>query len=108
MNILFICSYNEMRSATAETVYRRTGLCVKSAGTEKSARVPVSEELLSWAEIVFVMEERHRVVIKTFFEQASENKRIEVLNIPDKYFYMDPELVGIIRERVAPYLEKGK
>ena len=104
--ILFVCRHNEMRSSTAEKIYRADGLNVRSAGTSKGARVPVTGELISWADLILVMEEKHRVAIETHFGNEAAQKRIIVLNIPDTFCYMEPELVSLIRERADPYLQR--
>jgi len=53
--LLFICSHNLQRSITAERIYQGfDGYEARSAGTEREARVRVSEEHLKWADIVFV------------------------------------------------------
>lgn len=103
--ILFVCRHNEMRSSTAETFYRAEGLNVRSAGTSKGARVPLSGELINWADLILVMEEKHRVAIETHFGDEATNKIIIVLNIPDNYCYMEPELISLIRQRADPYLQ---
>ena len=103
--ILFVCSHNEMRSSTAETVYREEGLNVLSAGTERFANVPLNTELIRWADMILVMENRHRVAIETHFGDEIVNKKIIDLDIPDNYYYMEPKLVAIIRERADPFLK---
>lgn len=103
--ILFVCSHNEMRSSTAETVYREEGLNVLSAGTERSANVPVSSELIRWADLILVMENKHRMAIETHFGDEVPDKKIIVLDIPDNYYYMEPKLVALIRERADPHLK---
>ena len=53
-----------MRSRTAESIYSDDSrYIVKSAGISKNARVKLSEDLISWADIVFVMESKHRDII---------------------------------------------
>ena len=53
MNILFVCSRNKWRSRTAEEIFKNNGVHpVKSAGTENSARIRVSENFLVWADII--------------------------------------------------------
>ena len=103
--ILFVCSHNEMRSSTAETVYRDEGLNVLSAGTERSASVRISVELLQWADLILVMENKHRLAIETHFGDEVPDKKIIVLDIPDNYYYMEPKLVELIRERADPHLK---
>jgi len=106
MKVLFVCTQNLLRSPTAEALYRgRPGLEVRSAGIAPDARVPVTEELLQWAEIVFVMEERHRQYLpRHFFSAFGGGKRIVCLEVPDVFHFMDPELVLILTEKLRPYL----
>ncbi len=102
--ILFVCRYNEMRSSTAETIFASEGRHVRSAGTDERARVPLDEELVRWADLIFVMEEKHRTIIETLFSEVAEKKQIVVLGIPDNYYYMEPALVEMLKERTGPYL----
>lgn len=96
MNILYICSRNKWRSRTAETIFKNNGKHnVKSAGTESSAKIRVSQNLLNWADVILVMEEKHRKRILEKFTDAAE--KIEVLDIPDDYQYMDEDLIEILR-----------
>lgn len=106
MNLLFICSRNQWRSLTAETIYRNTsGIDVRSAGTEPVARIRVSAKLIQWADIVFVMEQKHKSRIKQDFPDDIKGKDIIVLDIPDEYRYMDEELVDMLRDSVGSYLD---
>ena len=93
-----------MRSPTAELVYRNLGYKTRSAGTEYGARKPVSNELIEWADLVFVMEARQKVIIASMFCDVAHKKDVVVLGIPDKYLYMESELVDILIEKVTPYL----
>ncbi len=105
MNVLFVCTYNEWRSKTAEKIFRNApALSVRSAGTSPTARIPLSQKLIDWAEIVFVMETRHKEVLKEKFQ--TNGKKIVVLDIDSGYRYMDPELVKILQDIVPRYLEK--
>ena len=103
--ILFVCSHNEMRSSTAETVYRDEGLNVRSAGTERSANVTLSSELIRWADLILVMEKKHQVAIETHFGDEAPGKKIIVLDIPDNYYYLEPKLVSLIRKRADPHIK---
>jgi predicted protein tyrosine phosphatase len=105
MNILFVCSRNQWRSPTAEAIYKnQEGLYVRSAGTEPSARIKITAKLLDWADIVFVMEKRHKQRIAENFKDQVQDKEIIILHIPDEYHYMDSELVDSIKIAVQPYL----
>ena len=80
------------------------GLHVRSAGTEPSARVRLSAKSIAWADLIFVMEKRHRQRIQERFGMEAASGKVVVLDIPDDYQYMDPDLVEEIRARVEPYL----
>lgn len=103
--LLFVCSQNRLRSPTAETVFSgHPGLEVTSAGLNNSATVPVSAELIEWADIIFMMEQTHRNKISKKFKSSFRNKRVICLNILDEYGYMDEELVTLLEERVQPFI----
>jgi len=105
MNILFICSRNQWRSPTAEAIYKNyTGINVKSAGTEPSARIKLTAKTIMWADLIFVMEKKHKQRIQEKFPQEISEKQIIVLDIPDEYKYMDKELIEEIETKVKPYL----
>ncbi|MGP9435507.1 low molecular weight protein tyrosine phosphatase family protein [Ewingella sp. AOP8-B2-18] len=102
MNILFICSRDQWRSPTAEQVWRNyPGLSVKSAGTSRNAKKSVTADMLKWADVVFTMEQKHKNRLVADFSRFLEYKSVHVLDIPDDYQYMDPELVSIVKETVS-------
>ena len=103
--VLFICSKNQWRSPTAEAVWRKhPALSVRSAGTSSSARHKVSVEDIRWADVIFVMEEKHKSRLLADFKTTIERKPLHVLDIPDEYTYMAPALVAEIQESVAAVL----
>jgi predicted protein tyrosine phosphatase len=105
VNILFICSRNKWRSATAETIYKNhADHQVRSAGTEPSARIKISAKLIIWADLIFVMEKEHKQRIAERFPEEIYEKEIIILDIPDDYQYMDEELIDEIELKVADYL----
>jgi predicted protein tyrosine phosphatase len=105
MNVLFVCSRNQWRSPTAEKVWRKhPGLAVRSAGTSPNARHPVTEQDLRWADAILVMEDKHRSRLVAEFGRIVEGKPIHVLDIPDQYRYMDPELVEELTHAVRAVL----
>ena len=104
-NILFICSRNQWRSPTAEHIWRKHPLLsVRSAGTSPSARRKVSEGDIRWADVIFVMEEKHKSRLVAEFTSLIKNKPVHVLDIPDEYKYMDLELVEQLEEAVGALL----
>ena len=108
MRVLFLCSKNRWRSPTAEQVFSEyPGVECSSAGVSHDAGNPVSAELLDWAEIIFVMERVHQTKLTARFSPHLRNKRIICLHIPDKYQFMDPLLVKLLKSKVDRYLKRS-
>ena len=106
MNLLFICSRNRLRSPTAEALFESyPGVETMSAGTAPDAEEVVSLELVEWADIIFAMENSHKKKLNEKFRTAMRSKRLIVLGIPDKFEYMDPELVRILVSKVIPVIK---
>ncbi len=104
LRVLFICSRNQWRSPTAEQVFRRhPALEVRSAGTSASARRRVAAVDLAWADVVMVMESKHKARLLHDFAGALAGKTLHLLDIPDDYRFMDPDLVELL-EAVVPTL----
>jgi len=107
MRVLFICSQNRLRSPTAEHIFASwEGIEVASAGLASEAHNPVTPELLAWAELIFVMEKAHRSKLTKRFRVHLGDKRIVCLDIPDRYHYMDPELVALLKLKVPRHLPR--
>ncbi len=105
VHLLFICSRNKWRSRTAEDLYRDyPGYLAKSAGTEPGARQRVTEGLLGWADLIFVMEAKHRDYLRDKFPEALAGKRLICLRIPDDFTYNDPELIELLKMNLSPYI----
>lgn len=104
-NVLFVCSKNQWRSPTAEAIWRKhPALAVRSAGTSSTARRKVSIEDIRWADVIVVMEEKHKSRLVAEFTTSIEHKALHVLDIPDEYKFMDPELVAELEQSVAAVL----
>lgn len=105
INALFICSKNQWRSPTAEQMWRKHPMVsARSAGTSPNARHKVSIEDIRWAHVILVMEEKHKSRLTAEFTRLLDNKPIHVLDIPDDYKYMDPELVEMLEQSVHSVL----
>lgn len=107
MKYLFICSANKQRSKTAEDYFaqRLPEHEFLSAGTNvkiyrKEGTTELTEDLLEWADKVYVMKKKH-------LEQIQKNtgskyySKIEVLNIRDIYKYYGADLITILEEKVS-------
>ncbi|CAN5484895.1 low molecular weight protein tyrosine phosphatase family protein [soil metagenome] len=105
MNFLFICSKNKWRSRTAETIFKNVGHHkIQSAGTDSDARIKLNEKHLAWSNLIFVMEKKHKEIIRSGFPFEYDSAKIIVLDIRDEYQYMDEELILILKNAMAPYL----
>ncbi|MFD0724739.1 phosphotyrosine protein phosphatase [Lysobacter brunescens] len=71
-------------------------MSTRSAGTSPNARRRISEDDLRWADVLMVMEHKHRDRIVAAFPDLAELLLIHVLDIPDEYREMDPELVELL------------
>jgi len=104
--ILFVCTANVDRSRTAEDLYRGDPRYeVRSAGVAAYATVPVTRELLQWADRVFVMneaEDRHQTILRLRFPDVG--RTCVDLDIPDLWTRGDPELVERLVRQLRPHL----
>lgn len=106
--MLFVCARNRLRSPTAEALFAdRSDLEVDSAGLNPDSEVLLSVEAVVWADLIFVMEKRHRSKLQQRFRRHLGGKRVVCLNIPDRYGLMEPALVELLRQRVTPHLRSA-
>ncbi len=109
IKLLFVCSRNQWRSPTAEQVWRKdTRVLARSAGTSSHARHTISAADVQWADVIMVMEDKHKSRIKAEFARLLDYKPIHVLDIPDEYKFMDPELVEMLEISVESLLEQHR
>ena len=105
VNLLFICSRNQWRSPTAEDIWRKQpGYNARSAGTSPKARKTIGPADIRWADVIFVMEKKHKNRLIAEFTRMLDYKPVHILDIPDEYQYMDPELVDELLSRVRSFL----
>lgn len=95
--LLFVCSRNQLRSPTGEKIFSASERFeTRSRGLRASANRQLTGDDVTWADVIFVMEpEQKRELLRQFREEA-KGRRIFVLDIPDDYAFMDPELVELI------------
>ena len=102
--ILFVCSRNKRRSLTAETIFKSDPAWdVRSAGTEDGARIKVTAGMLGWAEVIVVMEKRHKERLRQKYPEELAAKRCVCFFIPDDYEFMDAALVEILQEKMRAH-----
>lgn len=105
--ILFICTANKMRSATAHELYKDDKrFLVSSAGTDSEASNPINENILEWADSILVMEKHHRNFIRKKFPSIYNSKKIACMYIPDEYDFMDEDLIAILTDRFEDFYRR--
>jgi len=111
MKFLFVCSANKIRSISAELHFAEEfpEHEFDSAGTNheeclKNGTTPLSEEQLSWADKIFVMEEKHRQIIRKHTGEKHQ-KKIIVLGIQDIYKKpLDKKLIKVLEDKVLKHI----
>lgn len=104
--VVFVCSMGILRSATAARLYAHK-YNTRSAGTwEGHALIPLTERLIDWAdELVFVNDHNY---VQTLAKYTGTpvyylvKDKAKVLDIPDTYEHMHPELVKAFEEQYEP------
>lgn len=102
--VVFVCSMGILRSATGARLYAHK-YNTRTAGSYYDALIPVTGLLLNWAdEVVFVNKENYNNVIAQLNEADIEelSHKFKVLDIPDKYEHMHPELVKAFVQQYEP------
>lgn len=107
INALFLCSRNQWRSPTAEQIWRDSQrVNVRARGLSPRAVRVVTEDDITWADIIFVMERNHRGRLVGRFGDLVDRDHLHVLDIPDEYQFMDPELIDLLQDRAGPMLDR--
>ena len=94
-----------MRSPTAERMFsKRPDLEVRSAGTATDALARVNDQMLDWADLIFIMDEQQRRSLRRCFTGHPALDRLICLEIPDEYTFLQPELMSLLQSRTTPHL----
>lgn len=110
---LFVCSAGLLRSPTGAALAIKRGINARSCGSNFNyALIPCSANLINWADrIIFVNKENLWQLEDNFLGHKDLLEQIErkqvVLNIPDNFEYMDPELVSEFESQINWIRELG-
>jgi len=100
--LLFICSSAIDRSPTAANLFSSSQKYIaKTAGTHSDATQCVTQKLLDWADLIFVMSEgtnQHLSYLKNNFD--IKGKKIHDLHVRDMYFRNDRRLIKLLKKRI--------
>jgi predicted protein tyrosine phosphatase len=103
---LFVCSAGLLRSPTAATMAAVGGINARSCGSNLSyALIPCTANLIRWADkIVFMNPANYQEVLSNFegfpLLISEIHRKSLVVDIPDQYEYMDPELQKALLDQV--------
>ena len=99
--VLTVCSANMLRSPTMAHVLSAEpyNFNTRSAGTAGFALIPVTVDLLLWADEVVCADTEHALYIRDKLMEYQLDKPVINLNIPDIYEYRNSELIELIKER---------
>ena len=90
-----------MRSPTAaDIVASWDGVESDFAGLSNDADEKLSSEQIDWADVIVVMETRQKKRLTGLFASRLAHKRVMVLGIPDRYTFMQPELVRLMTPKL--------
>lgn len=108
MNVLFVCGKARMRSPTAADICAGwAGIAADFAGLSNDADERLSAEQIEWADVIAVMEPRQRTRLNALYGPLLTGKQVSVLNVPDKYAYMDADLVALLTPRLTDLLRRA-
>ena len=103
--ILFVCGKARRRSATAFALFQDLpGTEVDFAGLSRDADEPLTQDHIQWADLICVMERRQKARLTRLFPRDLAETRIACLDIPDKYAFMQTELIDLLRSKMHPHL----
>ena len=97
--VLFVCSMGILRSATAARLYANK-YNTRAVGTYEDALIPITLQLIAWAdEIVFVNKDNYLTALNKFPGLDQFEGQLRVLDIPDRFPHMHPELIKAFKEQ---------
>ena len=101
--LLFVCNQGENRSRTGKEIFEKLGHETRAAGIYSDS-LPLTGELLAWADKVFVFEQEHVDYIKAKWPKLAWEKPIFNLEIKDRYCYGSGELEKLVRRKVGEWV----
>ena len=110
--VLTVCSANMLRSPTMAHVLSAEpyNFNTRSAGTSDFALIPVTDDLLMWADEIVCADSEHTSIINKMLQKLDVDKPLLNLRIPDNYEYRNEGLIDLIKLRYDDILaaRKGK
>jgi len=106
-HLLFVCTSNIDRSPAAESLFENSEKYeAKSCGFWVDRdRIGITKELVSWADVFFVMDERneeHKTYLLKKFPDLE--KEIIILDVQNDYCRNDLELLRLLKIKLEDWL----
>ncbi len=103
---LFISGRARARGPTAAQISAQIrGVRADCGGLSDDADDRLSIEQIEWADIIFIMEPRHKTQLVSKFGGAIRGKQVINLDVPDLYSFMEAELVEILAGKIRLHLK---
>ena len=99
--VLFVCTMGLLRSATMATMAAVRGINARTCGVNESALVPISENLVMWADAIVFADAGHKIEAMRMFPDWAAVRNGLVWSVPDVYDYMNPTLVRLLEPKFA-------
>lgn len=108
--VLTVCSANMLRSPTMAHVLSAEpyNFNTRSAGIADFALIPVTNDLLMWADEIVCADSEHTTVINKMLQKLDIDKPLLNLRIPDVYEYRNEGLIDLIKLRYDDILTARK
>ena len=105
---LFVCSAGLLRSPKGAAVATELGVNARSCGSSDYALIPLSVNLIMWAQkIFFVNEENYNQALQTFDLVGYSEDIVEkavVMDIPDRHCAFAPALCELFRKELPKHM----
>ena len=99
--LLFLCGKCRQRSPTAEHIFSSyDNVDTDAAGLSVDADILLGTDQIDWATHIIVMEISQASKLRKNFKKYLNGKKIICLDIPDKYGYMQTELIDLLNQRM--------
>lgn len=101
--VLFVCTGGILRSATAaHWAAQHKGWNTRSCGILNESVPPISTTLVSWADVIFCLQQEHQDFVYAHYPEEVFRK-CAILGIPDHFVYRDPDLINYIATALEGY-----
>lgn len=103
--VLFVCGKARVRSPTAAQIFSEwDGIRTDFGGLSNDADDALSADQIDWADVIMVMERRHQTRLNDRFRRILAGKKILVLDIRDRFTFMEQALIDELLEKAGPRL----